>query len=147
MRIFWFCVAFAFTLNFKSCESSKILVVFPSPSRSQILIMEVLTKELAESGHQVTMVSPFPLKKPVKNYRDVKVSVEDNMQGIINLIQQLSKGSVHKIRMQFRPFPLSNFWALTLKFFLRTTWVRRLCFIVPLVGVIWDNFFDLKSRS
>jgi hypothetical protein len=55
--------------------------------------MEVLTKELAEREHQVTMVSPFPLKKPVKNYRDVKVSVEDSHKGLklINIISDPSQ--------------------------------------------------------
>jgi hypothetical protein len=67
---------FLVILTIKSCESAKILALFPSPSRSQIVVMQALTKELAQRGHEVTMVSPFPMDKPLKNYRDVKVDIE-----------------------------------------------------------------------
>lgn len=31
----------------------------------------MIFKELAKKGHEVTMISPFPLKKPVPNYKDI----------------------------------------------------------------------------
>lgn len=58
-------------------ESSKILCIFPSPSRSHVLVGQALLKGLAQRGHEVTMVSPFKLSKPVKNYRDVTIPVDD----------------------------------------------------------------------
>lgn len=30
-------------------------------------------KALAEKGHDITVISPFPQKEPVKNFRDVTI--------------------------------------------------------------------------
>jgi glucuronosyltransferase len=75
MRVFWLCLALTLIVSFQPCDSAKILALFPCPGRSQIMIMQALAKELAVQGHQVTMVSPYPLDKPLKNYRDVKVDL------------------------------------------------------------------------
>jgi glucuronosyltransferase len=32
-----------------------------------------MAKELAERGHQVTSINPYPQKTPIKNYKDVSV--------------------------------------------------------------------------
>lgn len=58
-------------------ESARILCIFPSPSRSHVLVGQALLKGLAERGHEVTMVSPFKLKKPISNYRDITVPTDD----------------------------------------------------------------------
>ncbi|XP_055849521.1 UDP-glycosyltransferase UGT5-like [Episyrphus balteatus] len=49
----------------------KILGVFPTMARSHFFVGSALMRGLAEKGHQVTVVSPYPAKKPIKNYRDV----------------------------------------------------------------------------
>lgn len=58
---------------------SRILFLFPSPSESHLIVVKGLSTTLAERGHDVTVVSPFPLKKPMKNYRDIKVEVPQDM--------------------------------------------------------------------
>lgn len=65
----------------KQCSSSKILVLFPSPSRSHLVVAQGITTSLAERGHEVTVVSPFPLDKPMKNYRDIKLELDDFHKG------------------------------------------------------------------
>lgn len=55
----------------KYSDSAKILGVFPFPSKSHHILGSALLKELAKRGHEVTMVSAFPLDKPLKNYKDV----------------------------------------------------------------------------
>ncbi|KAK9675028.1 hypothetical protein QE152_g40698, partial [Popillia japonica] len=52
-------------------QSARILAIFHIPSKSHAILGETLLKELARNGHEVTMVSPFPQKTPVPNYRDV----------------------------------------------------------------------------
>lgn len=52
-------------------DSVKILGVFPTPSKSHWIIAHKLMKELAASGHEITIISPFPVNKPIKNYRDI----------------------------------------------------------------------------
>lgn len=58
-------------------QSARILCVFPSPSRSHVLVGQALLKGLAERGHEVTMVSPFKIPDPVANYREVVIPVDD----------------------------------------------------------------------
>lgn len=66
-------------------SSYKILGIFPSMSKSHFIVGHALMRGLAEAGHEVTVLSPYPQSKPVKNYRDIDV------QGI----HQLIKGTNH----------------------------------------------------
>ncbi|KDR22771.1 UDP-glucuronosyltransferase 2C1, partial [Zootermopsis nevadensis] len=50
---------------------ARILGLFPLPGRSHFIFSESLVKELANRGHQVTVLSPFPQKSPVPNYTDI----------------------------------------------------------------------------
>ncbi|XP_014286425.1 UDP-glycosyltransferase UGT4 [Halyomorpha halys] len=50
---------------------SNILVVMPFPTYSHMNAFLPIIKELANRGHNVTTVSPYPLKKPIPNYRDI----------------------------------------------------------------------------
>lgn len=56
------------------CDGSKILGIFPVPSKSHYIIGEALLRGLAEKGHDVTMISPYTLDKPMKNYTDIVVN-------------------------------------------------------------------------
>lgn len=59
-------------LIFASCANCyKILGVFICPSRSHYYVGHALMKGLADDGHEVTIVSPFTQKKPIKNYNEV----------------------------------------------------------------------------
>ncbi|KAL3268644.1 hypothetical protein HHI36_007748 [Cryptolaemus montrouzieri] len=59
-------------------ESARILGIFPTPSKSHYALGNVLLKELARRGHEVTMISPFEEKHPPPNssYRDIKLEFE-----------------------------------------------------------------------
>lgn len=54
-------------------ESARILGVFHMPSYSHHIVGRTILKELAKRGHEVTMISTFPLKSPIKNYEDIFV--------------------------------------------------------------------------
>ncbi|XP_058066943.1 UDP-glycosyltransferase UGT5-like [Anopheles bellator] len=58
-------------------EAYRILCVHPSSGRSHVLVGQALLKGLAERGHEVTMVSPYKLSKPVANYREIVVNKVD----------------------------------------------------------------------
>ncbi|XP_044314851.1 UDP-glycosyltransferase UGT5-like [Drosophila rhopaloa] len=59
-------------LCFLSCASAyNYLVVLPTAARSHYHVGSALAKGLASAGHQVTIISPFELKKPIKNIKDV----------------------------------------------------------------------------
>lgn len=58
----------------------KILGIFPTTGRSHYITGGALMKGLAAAGHEVTVISPFPQDKPVKNFRDI------NTDGLIELL-------------------------------------------------------------
>uniref|UniRef100_A0A1I8M848 UDP-glucuronosyltransferase n=1 Tax=Musca domestica TaxID=7370 RepID=A0A1I8M848_MUSDO len=64
---------------FKSVEGAKILSIFPYSGPSQYIFISPLLKALAEKGHEVTSISTFPQKKPLKNFRDVVVMENSNI--------------------------------------------------------------------
>ncbi|XP_035911906.1 UDP-glucosyltransferase 2-like [Anopheles stephensi] len=78
-------------------ESAKIVCVFPTASKSHVLGAQALLKELAHRGHEVTMVSAFPLKKPPKNYRDVYVPIENAFSSIMNDFMQGGSRNMMKL--------------------------------------------------
>lgn len=61
-------------------SASRILFLFPSPSKSHVIVAQGLSKALVEKGHHVTMVSPFPLSKPIKNHREIKINMKPEME-------------------------------------------------------------------
>lgn len=65
----------------KIIDSSNILVVYPTPSKSNLLIGEVLFEALAERGHNLTIFSNFQLKKSVRNYRVVYIPITEEVSG------------------------------------------------------------------
>ncbi|XP_055537533.1 UDP-glycosyltransferase UGT4-like [Wyeomyia smithii] len=78
-------------------NSAKILCLFPTGSKSHVLGPQTLLKHLASRGHEVTMVSAFPLSKPVKNYRDVYVPIQSGFDTMMSKFMQ--GGSRNMFRM------------------------------------------------
>ncbi|KAH8406697.1 hypothetical protein KR222_003779, partial [Zaprionus bogoriensis] len=68
------------------------LLVLPTGARSHYNVGSALAKGLAAAGHQVTLVSAFPLKKPIKNINDVPVpEILKSMGGDINNLLKKSE--------------------------------------------------------
>ncbi|CAL1675285.1 unnamed protein product [Lasius platythorax] len=53
------------------CHGYRLLGLFPYHGQSHFVMFEQLMKGLARKGHQVDVVSTFPLKKPYPNYNDI----------------------------------------------------------------------------
>ncbi|XP_075217447.1 UDP-glucosyltransferase 2-like [Lycorma delicatula] len=61
--------------TYNVCSESANILAFPTfPGYSHFIIIEPLLKALASRGHNVTVVSYFPQKTPIKNYHDIDVS-------------------------------------------------------------------------
>lgn len=43
------------------------------PAPSHFFVGFRLMKELADRGHEVSVINPYPRETPIKNYRDVSV--------------------------------------------------------------------------
>ncbi|CRK94936.1 CLUMA_CG008427, isoform A [Clunio marinus] len=73
-----------FTLFLVQSECSKILVTYPSISKSHIMPLQSLAVELASRGHDITFFSPYPLNKQVKNIRDIKIPFDEADKEFLN---------------------------------------------------------------
>lgn len=51
-------------------EGARILGIFPLPGKSHAILGEQIMKVLANKGHQVDVITHFPMKKPYPNYKD-----------------------------------------------------------------------------
>lgn len=77
-------IVFAILLG--SGKGYKILGIFPTPSPSHYFTGSALMKGLAAAGHEVTVISPFPQARPLKNYRDITIDgVIETMSGMVNI--------------------------------------------------------------
>lgn len=66
-------------------ESYKILGIFHTHSKSHYIAGGALMKGLAEKGHDVTVISPFPQDKPLPNFQDVTVlGIDKVIDGKLN---------------------------------------------------------------
>ncbi|XP_011500238.1 PREDICTED: UDP-glucuronosyltransferase 2B13-like isoform X2 [Ceratosolen solmsi marchali] len=65
----------------------KILAIMPFNGKSHFFVSDVLFEALAQRGNDVTVLSHFPKKTPVKNYHDISMSMEDD-------------AGIHKINME-----------------------------------------------
>jgi UDP-glucoronosyl and UDP-glucosyl transferase. len=73
--------------------SYNILCFFPHVAKSHFIMAEELMKALAMRGFEITMVSHFPQKTPLKNYKDI--SLVGSMPEFVNSvpIDTLATGS------------------------------------------------------
>lgn len=62
-------------------QSSNILIFVPSPWKSHIISFHPLFLELAHRGHNLTIVTKFPIKNPPINYTQVPIDYEFNLDG------------------------------------------------------------------
>lgn len=79
----------------------------PFPTFSHLNAFLPILKELANRGHNVTMVSPYPQKKPIPNFRDIVMS--DINPKIDNLHRggKTNLGALNSFLMMF-----TGFWSM-----------------------------------
>uniref|UniRef100_A0A2H8TSU3 UDP-glucuronosyltransferase 1-3 n=1 Tax=Melanaphis sacchari TaxID=742174 RepID=A0A2H8TSU3_9HEMI len=72
-------------------ESSNILIFVPSPWKSHIVSFEPLFFELANRGHNVTVVSTFAVKNPPINYTQIVPKYKINLGPIMDAVRDSYK--------------------------------------------------------
>ncbi|XP_008197586.2 UDP-glycosyltransferase UGT5 [Tribolium castaneum] len=85
-------------------QSYKLLFMCPMPSPSHFFLIFRLAKEFADGGHQVTVISPFPQKTPIKNYRDIQIlEVIDSFEEIKKILFNMAdKGPLDNLDLIYR---------------------------------------------
>lgn len=56
------------------CESLRVLGLFPHPGASHFHFFHPIMRTLADSGHDVTVVSQFPDSDAPSNYKDLPLN-------------------------------------------------------------------------
>ncbi|XP_043682852.1 UDP-glucosyltransferase 2-like isoform X3 [Vespula pensylvanica] len=79
------CVIFWMALCLTFSKGYRILGVFPINVKSHFIMFEVLMKGLAKKGHQIDVISSFPLEKPLVNIIELAV-----LKSRVTLINNLS---------------------------------------------------------
>lgn len=59
---------------FLQSDALRILGIFPFPSKSHFAVGNGLIESLAEAGHDITVLSPYPKKSDRKNHRYIDAS-------------------------------------------------------------------------
>lgn len=90
-------------LSFSAIEGAKILITFPTISKSHVLPLQVIAKELAKKNHDVTFVSAFPLSKPIKNYRDITIPFNEKDKEFLSAITSNPSAASPLAMMQNMP--------------------------------------------
>ncbi|XP_017040220.1 UDP-glycosyltransferase UGT5 [Drosophila ficusphila] len=91
MRLLALILGLLFSLEY--CSGYKFLMILNSAGRSHFNIGHALAKGLVNSGHEITVVSVYPLKKPIPGYHDINVpnvinAMKGDMAGLWESIQQ-----------------------------------------------------------
>ncbi|KAJ0172131.1 hypothetical protein K1T71_012104 [Dendrolimus kikuchii] len=77
MKWTWFYVLIVNLLVYS--EALKILVVFPMPSKSHIILGDGIVKPLLAAGHEITYITASPVKNPPSKLRQIDVSANFNL--------------------------------------------------------------------
>jgi glucuronosyltransferase len=95
IKMEWSAVVLLLLFGSHVTEGYKILCLFPHVAKSHFMMAEALLKGLAARGHQVTMISHFPQKTPIPNYRDI--SLVGSMPEFVSQIPMdaIATGYVH----------------------------------------------------
>ncbi|KAF5289137.1 hypothetical protein FQR65_LT02027 [Abscondita terminalis] len=82
-----------------TCEGARILGVYPFPAYSHYQLGDVIFKELAKKGHQVTVISPFKEKNPPDNFSQILVDglLEKSKAMKASLLEQINYGIVRNV--------------------------------------------------
>ncbi|XP_011171057.2 UDP-glucosyltransferase 2 [Solenopsis invicta] len=83
---------FLWLLYLSICDGYRLLGLFPFQSKSHFAMAEQLIKGLARKGHQIDVVSSFPLKKPYPNYTDI-VTVPITIELVNKISYEIMKRS------------------------------------------------------
>ncbi|XP_046836138.1 uncharacterized protein LOC124431841 [Vespa crabro] len=88
------CIIFWIYLCLTSSHGYRILGIFSYHGKSHFIMFESLMKGLAKKGHQVDVISTYPLKKPFVNYTDLVVIPLE-----MNIVNNMSYNTARKFSL------------------------------------------------
>ncbi|RZC41856.1 UDPGT and/or Glyco tran 28 C domain containing protein [Asbolus verrucosus] len=110
--VFVFCLIY-------TVQTARILGVFPLPGKSHYFLGSALMRELAEKGHDVTVISAFGEKNPPKggSYTDILLTgIPEEMEKRRNEMNMYEIGDLNPfINIPFLTYMISEIGEMTLK--------------------------------
>lgn len=105
-------------IHFYNVSTANILGLFPHTGKSHHMVFEPLLHELAKRGHNVTVTSFYPSKKPPPNYHDISFrgmyelrleSFDLNIFEVPSILDRIPKlGKMMKQVLQLQPFAVAS---------------------------------------
>lgn len=74
-----FALIFIIAIQFQHGHTFKVLGIFHKTAKSHFIAGSALMKGLANAGHEVTIISNYPQSNPIKNYRDIDISIPEDI--------------------------------------------------------------------
>ena len=71
-----------------SCQGSRILFIIPPFAKSHVITAQILAKALAKQGHEMTFVTAFTSNENFKNFREIKIPINDEDNEIFDEINK-----------------------------------------------------------
>ena len=65
-----------FLIHLKSSNGIEVLGILPFESKSHFAIGDAIMKSLAEFYHNVTVVSPYPVKRELYFYKNISIGAD-----------------------------------------------------------------------
>lgn len=72
--------------SFHPGRTSKILAVFSHIGKSHFDVLEPYFEEIAARGHQILVISHFPRKRPVPNYKDIDLRGTHSINKTVHIL-------------------------------------------------------------
>ncbi|XP_017754841.1 PREDICTED: UDP-glucuronosyltransferase 1-9-like [Eufriesea mexicana] len=148
------------------CDGLRILGLFPLNGKSHWVMAERLMVSLAERGHEVDVVTHFPLKNPPLNYN--QISLEGSLPSVVNNLNASNVTSIKsndlklltymagdqicqlmghpKLQSLIKNSPKKQYDVIVLELFMMPCYLafsRHLK--APIVGVMTSGFHDWLS--
>lgn len=125
------------------CHGSKILAIFATPCKSHYILGEALLRGLVTKGHEVTMISPYTLEKPMKNYNHVVINgMVDLKEKYSPMFTNLNISILEKAKLMYEIFPAINHIAHSssnVREFVRKGEKYDLCIVSFIFGIyVWN---------
>ncbi|XP_065332904.1 uncharacterized protein LOC135934835 [Cloeon dipterum] len=89
-------LALVFCVGLSAAHGARILGLFGVSGQSHNHFFTALTKELANRGHDLTIVTAFPTKKTSANYKEIPIELMELFSANFNPLTQTEKGPLSK---------------------------------------------------
>ncbi|XP_066259818.1 UDP-glycosyltransferase UGT5-like [Euwallacea similis] len=101
MNVFIFTFLVKCSIFLQGASSAKVLGVFPFPAGSHYILANKLMTALANNGHEITFITPFPTKETPQNssWEDIVLDgVKEDYYKLFNQVNMYDDSKIHSLQ-------------------------------------------------